>query len=65
MKETHFAPGGHPKTHPREYGKNFLKPQMCQMSLSLSLTKTKFKLGNIIMKKTHFAPGGHPKTHPG
>ena len=31
MKETDFAPGGHPKTHPREYAKNFLKPQMCQI----------------------------------
>ena len=68
MKETLFAPGGpggHPKTHPGEYAKNFLKSQMCQMSLSLSQMKNEMRFSNINMKETHFAPGGHSKTHPG
>ena len=30
MKQTQFAPGGHPKTHPGVHEPNFFKLKMCQ-----------------------------------
>ena len=36
MKETHFAPGGHPKTHPGKYAKKrFETPNVSDVTLTI------------------------------
>ena len=64
MKETHFAPGGHPKTYPGEHGKKlFETPNVSDVTLIILDEKLNENRKPKYERNT-FRPRGTPKDPP-
>ena len=63
MKETHFAPGGHPSTYPGEYEKLFQTLKVSDVTLTI-LNEKWNEIRKHKYERNTFRPWGTPKDPP-
>ena len=63
MKETHFTPGGHPKTHPGEYRKKIQIHYVSDVTLII-LNENLYEIWKHKYERNSLRPWGTPKDPP-